>query len=119
MVRGFTLIEVVAAFVIFSVGVLMVIQLASAVGRQMTYAGVRSTLVVLANESLDSLQALPFDQLNAGVDADTMLVQGTPYARTRTVTAVTPLLARIDVSLTPVEAAGPSHAVTTYSAEIW
>lgn len=104
---------------IFSVGVLMVIQLASALSRQMSYAAARSTLVVLANESLDSLQALPFDQLAPGVDADTVLVQGTAYARTRTVTAVTPLLARIDVALTPVGATGPSHAVTSYSSEVW
>lgn len=117
--RGFTLIEVIAALVIFSLGVLMVIQVSSAVGRQMSYAGVRSTLVVLANENLDSLQALPFASLVAGVDADTVLVQGTSYARTRTVTAVTPMLTRIDIALTPVGGTGPSHSVTSYAAASW
>jgi prepilin-type N-terminal cleavage/methylation domain-containing protein len=117
--RGFTLIEVVAALVIFSVGVLMVIRLSSALGTQMTNAGARSMLVVLANEGLDSLQATPFDSLDAGTTLDTVLVQGRTYARLLTVTAVTPMLSRIDVALTPLDGAGPTHSMTSYSAATW
>jgi prepilin-type N-terminal cleavage/methylation domain-containing protein len=117
--RGFTLIEVVAALVIFSVGVLMVIRLSSALGTQMTNAGARSMLVVLANEGLDSLQATPFDSLDAGTTLDTVLVQGRTYARLLAVTAVTPMLSRIDVSLTPLDGAGPTHSMTSYSAATW
>lgn len=117
--RGFTLIEVVAALVIFAVGVLMVIRLSSALGTQMTYSGARSTLAVLANESLDSLQATPFDSLDVGTLLDTIVVQGRPYGRLLTVTAVTPMLTRIDVALTPLEGAGPAHALTSYSSAAW
>jgi hypothetical protein len=43
------LIEVIGALVIFSVGVLMVMQVSGAMGILMRYAGVRSEIVVIAN----------------------------------------------------------------------
>lgn len=104
---------------IFSLGVLMVIQVSSAMGRQMAYSATRSTLVVLANEGLDSLQALPFDSLDAGTETDTVIVRGTTYERALTVTVITPMLSRIDVSLAPAAGGGPSHALTSYAAANW
>ena len=60
---GFTLIEVIGALVIFSVGVLMVIQVSGALGTQMRYAGARSELSTMAGERLDSLESLPIASL--------------------------------------------------------
>lgn len=118
-IRGFTLIEVVGALVIFSVGVLMVIQVSSALGTQMRYAGARSELAVLANERLDSIESLPRTSLTAGTFEDTITVQGIQYLRAVTVTDLTPVLARVRVLLAPVDSTGPTHDVTSYHAAVW
>lgn len=118
--RGFTLIEVVAALVIFSLGVLMVIRLTTALERQMRYSATDSELVVRAEERLDSLEALDFDSITAGTTTDTLTVQGTSYNRSVTITSVTGVLYRIDVTLSPVAAgAGPTYSTTSYRAAIW
>ena len=116
---GFTLIEVVGALLIFSVGVLMVIQVSGALGTQMRYAGLRSEIAVRVDESVDSLAATPFDSIAAGTSRDTVSVQGQAYERVVAVTSITPLLARIDVALAPVGGSGPSHAVTSYASSVW
>lgn len=116
---GFTLIEVIGAFVIFAVGVLAVVRLTSVGGTQMRYAGIASELAVRAAERLDSLEAEPFASLAAGAETDTLTVSGLAYTRTVTVTVLTPLLARIDVSLSPSDGAGPSHAGSTFVSERW
>ncbi len=116
---GFTLIEVVGALVIFSVGVLMVLRLSTALGIQMRYAGARSELVVLASERLDSLEATPFDSINTGTTQDTLTVEGMAYERTVTITSVTAVLSKIDVSLVSIDGAGPSHTVSSYTSAVW
>lgn len=117
--RGFTLIEVVGALVIFSAGVLMVMRVGSALTTQMRYAGTRSQIVVLANERLDSIEALPFASVAPGTVQDTVMVQGWAYRRLVTVTALTPVLARVEVSMARVDSAGPSHSVTSYTSAVW
>ena len=116
---GFTLIEVIGALVIFSVGVLMVMQVSGALGTQMRSAGARSEIVVLTNASLDSIGSTPFGSITAGTTLDTLTVQGWPYERTVTITALTAVLARIDVSVTPIDGVGPSHSVTSYTSTVW
>jgi prepilin-type N-terminal cleavage/methylation domain-containing protein len=116
---GFTLIEVIGALVIFSVGVLMVLQLSGALGTQMRYAAARSEIAVLGNERLDSLEATPFDSLAAGTTAGTVTVGGTSYSQSVVVTAITPVLYQIDVTLSPSTGSGPSYAVTSYTSAVW
>jgi prepilin-type N-terminal cleavage/methylation domain-containing protein len=116
---GFTLIEVIGALVIFSVGVLMVIQVSGALGTQMRYAGTRSALVVHANERLDSLEAEPFASVSTGTSLETLTVQGFEYECTVTVVQLTPVLKRIDVSLAATDGVGPSHSVTSYVGASW
>jgi Tfp pilus assembly protein PilV len=119
-ILGFTLIEVVGALLIFSVGVLMVIQVSGALGTRMRYAGARSEIVVLANERLDSLAAEPFASLAPGTTTSTIAAEGMTFQRSVTITSVTPLLKRIDVSIVPTAGgSGPSHAVTSYSSAAW
>ena len=117
--RAFTLIEVVGALVIFSLGVLMVLQTSGALGTQMRYAGIRSELAVLVNERLDSLEATPLDSLTTGTARDTLAVQGLSYERVVTITPLTAVLARVQVSMAPVDSVGPSHAVTSYTSAVW
>jgi Tfp pilus assembly protein PilV len=117
---GFTLIEVIGALVIFSLGVLMVIQLTSALGRQMQYSAKASELVVRTEERLDSLESLDFDSISSGTTVDTLTVDGTAYGRTVAISLVTGILYQIDVSLAPLRSgAGPSYSATTYRAAIW
>lgn len=116
---GFTLIEVVAALVIFSVGVLMVIRLSTASTTQMRYAGVSSALALRAAERLDSLEAEPFASLSPGTWTDVFVVSGLRYERTVTLTGLTPLLARVEVTLTPLDGQGPTLTTTSYVSESW
>ena len=117
---GFTLIEVIGALVIFSVGVLMVLSLAGSLSRQMAWAAVTSELVVRAQERLDSLEALPYSSLTPGSSDETLRIRGDSYARTVSVTSVTGLMYRLDVSIVPIDAAdGPSYAVTSYQVSEW
>lgn len=114
--RGFTLIEVIGALLIFSVGVIMVLQLTGALSRQMEYAAKSSELVVRAQERLDSLEALPFDSITVGTRQDTLTVRGIRFIRRATITSVTALLRKIDVTVTPLTAGqGPSVSSTSYA----
>jgi len=117
---GFTLIEVIGALMIFSMGVLMVVQMSGALGTRMRYAGARSELVVFANERLDSLSAEAFTALTVGSTTSTLVAEGTSYQSTVTITLMTPVLKRIVVSIAPQGGAdGPSHSVTSYASAIW
>ncbi len=116
---GFTLIEVIGALVIFSVGVLMVIRLSSALGAEMEYAALTSEIVVETQERLDSLESEPFDSLSVGTSSDTMSVRGIVYTQAISVTLQTALLKQIDVSMTPGSPGHPSYAATSYVANDW
>lgn len=116
---GFTLIEVIGALVIFSVGVLMVMQVSGALGTQMRYAGARSELAAIAGERLDSLEALPLPSLTPGTTVDTVTAEDLEFECTVVVTTVTSVLTKIDVSLVPTGTTGPSHSVTSYASEPW
>lgn len=113
------MIEVIGALVIFSLGVLMVMQVSGALGTQMRYAGARSELVVFAGERLDSLGALPVSSLTPGTTVDTLTAEGLDFECTVVITSLTAVLAKIDVSLVAVGGVGPSHSVTSYSSAPW
>lgn len=118
-VLGFTLIEVIGALVIFSVGVLMVVQTSGTLGQRMRYAGARSELIVYASERLDSLEAEPFTALTPGTTLDTLVAEGMSFQSSVVITTVTPVLRRIDVSITSIGGGGPAHAVTSYASAVW
>jgi len=117
--RGFTLIEVIGALIIFSLGVLMVIQVSGALSTQMRYAGARSALAVYASQVLDSLGAEPFASVALGTSLDTVTVEGADYECTTTVAGLTPLLKRVDVGFASLSGEGPTHAVTSYLSGSW
>jgi len=117
--RGFTLIEVIGALVVFSAGVLMVLRLSAVSGTRMREAGISSELAARAAEQLDSLDQLPLSGLTMGVDTDTLTVSGRVYERILTLTPLTPLLARVELSLTPVGGTGTTFAATSYLSEPW
>lgn len=116
---GFTLIEVMGALVIFSAGILGIMRAGSALTTQLRHAGAWSHLVVLTDERIDSIQTMPFDSIVAGTVQDTLNVQGWTYERVVTVTDVTPVLARIEVSMRRTDSGGPSHSVTSFTSSAW
>ena len=117
---GFTLIEVIGALVIFSLGVLMVLQLSGALSAQMEYAAKSSELVARGQERVDSLEAVAFASLTVGAVQQTITVRGASYTLTATVSTMTGVLKRIDVTLAPVTAGtGPSYSLTSYAAAKW
>ena len=105
---------------IFSMGVIMVLQLTGALSRQMEYAAKSSELVARAQERLDSLEAVPFDSLSPGTRADTLSVRGIPYVRTATISRLTGILYQVNVTMAPTIAGrGPSISSQSYSARQW
>jgi len=119
-VRGFSLIEVIAALVIFSMGVLAVLRLTTALSARMGYAATSSELVVRTQERLDSLEALPFVSLVPGTKADTITVRGVPYLRSVQITSITAILYQLQVTLAPLDgSAGPSSDASSYAAAPW
>lgn len=98
----------------------MVLDLTGALSRQMEVAAKTSVLVVRAQERLDSLEALPFDSLTLGSEQETVNIRGADYVFTATVSEVTGVLYRMDVSLAPaVAGTGPTHSLTSYAAARW
>lgn len=116
---GFTLIEVIGALVIFSMGVLMVLQVSGALGSQMRYAGARTEIAALVGARLDSLEALPLASLTPGTSVDTLVADGIEYESTMVVASVTNVLSKIDLTMTPTGGEGPTHSVTSYTSEPW
>lgn len=105
---------------IFSLGVLMVIQLATALSARMEYAARTSAIVARAQERLDSLETLPFDSLTLGTHVDTLTVRGVRYILSAQVTSVTGILRQLDVELAPVTSgSGPTYSTTSYAAAEW
>ena len=117
--RGFTLIEVIGALVIFAFGVLMVIQSSGALSTRMGYAARSSEVVVRAHEWVDSLEALSVDSLVTGTRSDTVTVGGVPYRREAVVSRRTALLVDLTVSLTPVDGGGPGYTAHSHAAASW
>ncbi len=116
---GFTLIEVVAALVIFSVGVLMVMSLTGTLSLQMKRAAIRSEVVVAGQERLDSMKMLEFDSLTVGTTQSSVVIRGRSYLWTVTVSQLNRVLIQAEVTLSPADSLGPSFSGLAYVAESW
>ena len=116
---GFTLIEVMGALVVFSLGVLMMVQLTGVLSELLERAGLRSEMVVIGQARLDSLELIPYATLTLGVTVDTIQLRGAGLVRTTTITQPSVLLRRIDVSLAPAAPPGPSFTGSTYVPLVW
>ncbi len=117
--RGFTLIEVIGALVVFAVGVLMVVNLTGVLSLQMRTAGVRSAVSVAVWTRLDSLQALPYDSLQEGTREDTLMILGRPYRRTEIVLRSTALVKEAQVTVQPIGSTGPNQTASIFVLRPW
>jgi prepilin-type N-terminal cleavage/methylation domain-containing protein len=116
---GFTLIEVIGAILIFSVGVIMVVQVTGALSRRTEYAAVNSVLNVMGMQRIDSLSVLAYASVPVATTTDTVTVRGIPYRRQLVVTQMSPLVKKLDFTLSPMAGAWPIYDASTYLRDAW
>jgi Tfp pilus assembly protein PilV len=116
---GFTLIEVIGALLIFSAGVIMLLQITSSLSRSIEHSAVRSMITAEGQERVDSLNALAYSSLAVGTTNTTLTFRGISYTRTQAITQYSPLVKRVIVSLTPTAGTGPSFSATLYRTDAW
>jgi Tfp pilus assembly protein PilV len=117
--EGFTLIEVIGAILIFSLGVIMVLKITSALSARTEYAAVSSTINVMGQQRLDSLSVAPYPSVLVGTTTDTLRVRGLLYRRQLVVTQYSPLVKKLDFTLSPFVGAGPTFDASTYLRDSW
>jgi len=117
--RGFTLIEVIAALVIFSAGVLMVLGLSDVLSRQLSNAAFRSKVAVAVQGRLDSLQLVPYDSLTMGTFSDTVILQGRTFNLTHRVLQTTPLVREVEVTIEAADGSGPGITSSAFVLRSW
>jgi prepilin-type N-terminal cleavage/methylation domain-containing protein len=117
--HGFTLIEVIAALVIFSTGVILAASLSRALTTQLSHSTLRSEVAALGRQTLDSLAMVPYEELVPGSGSDSPELSSRTFTREWTVIQDGPRARRIEVEIVPPLAGGPSFAGTTYAVEPW
>ena len=117
--RGFTLIEVMGALVIFSVGVLVLLNLAGVLSLQLNRAGKATSVAIEVQNRLDSLKQVPYDSLFLGSFEDTIDLLGEPFLRRHLIVQATPLVREIQVSVEPVDGTGPEMTVSAFVSRSW
>ena len=116
---GFTLIEVVGALVVFSVGVIMLLQITSSLAARLEWSALNSLVAAEGQERLDSLDAVAYGSLAVGSDVDTLTFRGVAYRRMQTVTQFTTLVRAAQVVLEPVDGDGPTFEGNVLSTAGW
>jgi Tfp pilus assembly protein PilV len=116
---GFTLIEVIGAILIFSLGVIMVLKITSALSERTEYAAVSSTINVMGQQRIDSLSVATYASVLVGSTTDTLTVRGILYRRQLVVTQYSPLVKKLDFTLSPLAGAGPTFDASTYLRDAW
>ena len=116
---GFTLIEVIAALVVFSAGVLMVLGLTGSLSRQLASAGMRSRVAAVVQNRLDSIQLVPYDSLDVGSTTEIVVLQGRPFNRTQKVLQTTPMVREVEVTVDAADGLGPRISSSAFVIRSW
>ncbi len=116
---GFTLIELIGALVIFSMGVLAVVRLAGTLSVQMERAALRSELAVVGQERLDSLELVDYATLTVGTTNSSSSIRGRTYTWSVTVSDSTAIIRHVQVSGTPSSGSGPSFSGVAFVGRPW
>lgn len=117
--RGFTLIEVIAALVIFSAGVLMVLGLSDVLSRRLSDAAFRTRVAVAVQGRLDSLRFVPYDSLAVETFSDTVILQGRTFNRTHRVLQTTPMVREVEVTIEAADGSGPGITSSAFVLRSW
>lgn len=116
---GFTLIEVIGSILIFSVGVVMVLQITSALSRRTEYAAQNSIISVMGQQRLDSLAVVAYTSVGVGTTTDSVTVRGVRYQRRLVVSQFSPLVRKADFSLIPTSGSWPTFDASTFVRDSW
>src|SRR5688572_16634773 len=117
---GFTLIEVVGALVVFSMGVIMLLSITRALSQRLEWSALNSLITAEGQERVDSLDAIGYSSLAVGSDVDTLSIRGVSYRQTQTITQYTALVRKAVVTLEPLGSGdGPSFSATLYASDVW
>lgn len=110
--RGFTLVEVMVALVVLTVGVLALTQLSLSVAVLMNRAGVRTELAALAENRIEEIGTRPYTEVADTID--TVQVRGTAYVRRVSVTVSGRNLKEVVVDMEPASGSGITYSTMTY-----
>ena len=116
---GFTLIEVIGALVVFSMGVLMVVGMAGTLTVTMDRAATRSELAVLGQARLDSLELVDYTTLTVGTTTTYTSIRGETYAWTVIVSDSTAVMRHVEVTATSSSGSGPSFGGSAFVDRSW
>ena len=116
---GFTLIEVIGALVIFSMGVLAVMGLGAALTLQMEMAALRSELALVGQERLDSLDLVDYATLTVGTTTTSTSIRGQTYVWSVTVSDSTAIIRHVAVAGVPSSGSGPYFKGSAFVDRDW
>ena len=116
---GFTLIEVIGALVVFSLGVMAVINLTGTLSVSMERAALRSELAVVGQERLDSLELVDYTSLTVGTTTSSASIRGETYTWKVIVADSTALVRHVAVTGTPSSGSGPSFSGSAFVDRTW
>ncbi len=116
---GFTLIEVIGALVIFSMGVLGVVLLTNTLSVQMERAALRSELAVVGQERLDSPELLDYANLTVGTTTSSASIRGETYTWSVTVSDSAVVIRHVAVTGIPYSGSGPSFSGSAFVDRSW
>ena len=116
---GFTLIEVIGALVIFSLGVLGVMGLGGRLSLTRERAALRSELALGGQERLDSLELVDYVDLTVGTTTSSTSIRGETYTWSVTVSDSTAVFRHVAVSGVPLSGSGPSFKGSAFVVRVW
>jgi prepilin-type N-terminal cleavage/methylation domain-containing protein len=117
---GFTLIEVIGALVVFSVGLIMLLSITRGLSQRLEFAALNSLITAEGQERVDSLGTLAYASLALGTDTDTVSFRGVAYRRLQVVTQYTPLVRQAAVTIEPIDSvSAPTFAATVFVSDPW
>ncbi len=116
---GFTLIEVIGALVIFTMGVLAVVLVTDTLSVRMERAALRSELALVGQERLDSLELVDYVDLTVGTTTSSASIRGETYAWKVIVSDSTALIRHVAVTGIPSSGSGPSFSGSAFVDRPW
>jgi prepilin-type N-terminal cleavage/methylation domain-containing protein len=118
---GFTLIEVLAAMIIFSAGLVMMLSLTEALGDSLEHSAINTLVTARGQQTMDSLGGVAYSSLTVQTRTDTLTFRSVRYSRAQIVTQYSPLVKKIVVTITPLSGSGtgPDYNATSYLADSW
>ncbi len=116
---GFTLIEVIGALVIFTMGVLAVVLVTDTLSVRMERAALRSELALVGQERLDSLELVDYVDLTVGTTTSSASIRGETYTWKVMVSDSTALIRHVAVTGIPSSGSGPSFSGSAFVDRPW